>query len=576
MIRKLVRYAKGYGWRAIGAGVTIAIEVLLEVFIPFVMRDVINEGLLGDGGVELIVEKGLIMIGLALLSLCFGALSARLSVVASAGFAKNLRQALFYKIQDFSFANVDKFSTASLITRSTTDVTNLQQAFMMGTRMLVRSPVMLVAATLMALQISSGMGVIFAFGLPVLMASMIIIVSIAFPRFKRMFTQYDKMNARIQENLIAMRVVKAFVREDYERETYNATAGGLRDASVSAEKVVILNGPVANFTLYACMIATCYIGGRNILVGDMLPGDLMSFISYIAQILSSVMMITMIFVSLVMSRASATRVVEVLDERVDIVDSGADPELKVADGSIVFENVSFSYSKSGENLTLRNINLSISSGETIGIIGGTGSAKTTLVQLIPRLYDVYEGAVKVGGRDVREYTLDNLRASVSMVLQKNVLFSGTIADNLRWGDINATDGELKDVCESAQADSFIESFPDGYDTELGQGGVNVSGGQKQRLCIARALLKRPKILILDDSTSAVDTATDAKIREAFASKHEDTTMLIIAQRISSVSDADRIIVMHDGEIDAVGTHDELLATNEIYQQVYFSQQKGVA
>ena len=576
MIKQLIKYAKGYGVRAVFASLAIIVEVLLEVFIPFVMKDVINQGILGDAGMTIVIQKGLLMVGLALASLFFGVLSARLSVVASAGFAKNLRQAIFYKIQDFSFANIDRFSSASLITRSTTDVTNLQMAFMMGVRMLVRAPVMLVAATIMAIKISSDMGIVFAFGLPVLSITMVIISVTAFPRFKTMFTKYDNMNARVQENLIGMRVVKAYVREGHEEKIFDDAAQGVMDAQVRAEKIVIWNMPVANFTLYACMIATCYIGGQNILAGSMLTGDLMSFISYIAQILSSIMMITMIFINFVMSRASASRVIEVLNEKIDITDSEADRDLKVEDGSIEFDNVSFSYAKDGNNLTLKNINLSIKSGETIGIIGGTGSAKSSLVQLIPRLYDVYDGSIKVGGHDVREYTLENLRDGISMVLQKNVLFSGTIKDNLRWGDNDASDEEIREACKSAQADNFITSFPDRYDTELGQGGVNVSGGQKQRLCIARALLKKPKVMILDDSTSAVDTATDARIREEFKKHHGGTTMIIIAQRISSVIDADRIIVMNDGEIDGIGTHRELMESNEIYRQVYNSQQKGVA
>ncbi|MBQ3552130.1 MAG: ABC transporter ATP-binding protein [Clostridia bacterium] len=576
MLKLFFRYSKGYRFRAVMASLTIALEVVFEVLIPFVLKDVINEGIFGEGGMQLVVEKGLLMIALACISLLCGVLSGWFGVSASTGFATNLRQAIFHKIQDFSFANIDKFSTASLVTRSTTDVTNLQQTFMMGTRMLIRSPMMLVASTIMAATISGDTSVIFAVTLPIMAVFMGLVAIKTYPRFKRMFEKYDTMNRQVQESLIAVRIVKAFVREDYEYQRYAFRADEVRDANVKAEKLLVLSGPMANLILYGSIIATCLVAGNHIIAGDMLVGDMSSFISYIAQILTSVMMITMIFVNIVMSRASAARIMELLTEEIDITDDKADPNLKVPDGSISFQNVSFSYSKDGGNLTLRNINIDIKSGETIGIIGGTGSSKTTFVQLIPRLYDVYDGIVKVGGRDVREYTLKNIRDAVSMVLQKNVLFSGTIEENLRWGDMEADHDEIVSACESAQASGFISEFPDGYDTELGQGGVNVSGGQKQRLCIARALLKHPKIIILDDSTSAVDTATDKKIRDAFKNELSGITTIIIAQRITSVMDADRIIVMHDGEINAIGTHDELMKTSDIYKEVFSSQQKGVA
>ncbi|MBE5785652.1 MAG: ABC transporter ATP-binding protein [Clostridiales bacterium] len=574
-MKKLFPFIKGYGVRSLLASLTIIAEVIIEVYIPYLMADIINIGI-ETGDIRFILRRGLFMIFMACLSLSMGALSARFAVTASAGFAKNLRAALFYKVQDFSFANVDRFSTASLITRLTTDVTSVQMVFMMMIRTFIRSPLMLVSATVMAVRLNAKLAVVFAFAIPVLAAFLVLIGTRAFPRFKEMLRKYDGMNGEVQENLIAIRVVKAFVREKYETDRFIDSAEAVRDAQIKAEKLLVWNGPIAQYVLYLCMIAVCFIGGRLIIAGDMLTGDLMSFISYVTQILSSLMMVSMIFVSFIMTRASISRIVEVLDEKIDISDEEADASLTVKDGSIEFRDVSFSYAKDGNNLTLQNVNLSIKSGETIGIIGGTGSAKTTLVQLIPRLYDVYGGSVAVGGVDVRDYKIETLRDSVSMVLQKNVLFSGTIRENLRWGDPDATDEEIKAAAKAAAAHDFITSFPNGYETELGQGGVNVSGGQKQRLCIARALLKKPKIIILDDSTSAVDTATDASIRKALREELRDTTTLIIAQRITSVMDADRIIVMEDGTISDVGTHEELMQRSEIYREVYESQQKGVA
>ena len=575
MLKKLTPFIQGYWLRSALASATVICEVLIEVYIPYLMADIINIGI-ANGDVSFIFRRGLLMIAMACLSLSMGALSGWFAADASAGFAKNLRAGLFRKVQGFSFANVDKFSTASLVTRLTTDVTNVQQSFMMVIRTLVRAPLMLIAATVMAVRLNAELATVFAFAIPLLGAFIIILGSKALPRFKAMLKKYDGLNAEVQENLIAIRVVKAFVREKHENERFTSSAEAVREAQAKAERLLVLGMPVSQYALYLCMIAVCYIGGHLIVAGDMLTGDLMSFISYVSQILSSLLMVSMMFVSLTMTRASMTRILEVLDEQNDITDDDASASLSVPDGSIEFRDVCFSYAKDPNNLTLSHINLKIRRGETIGIIGGTGSAKSSLVQLIPRLYDVLSGSVLVGGHDVREYKIKALRDSVSMVLQKNVLFSGTIRDNLRWGDAEATDAEVEEACRAAAAHDFITSFPAGYDTDLGQGGVNVSGGQKQRLCIARALLKRPKIIILDDSTSAVDTATDAAIRKALREELAGTTTLIIAQRIASVMDADRIVVMNEGTIADVGTHEELLERSEIYREVFESQQKGVA
>ena len=575
MLKKLTPFIQGYWLRSALASATVICEVLIEVYIPYLMADIINIGI-ANGDVSFIFRRGLLMIAMACLSLSMGALSGWFAADASAGFAKNLRAGLFRKVQGFSFANVDKFSTASLVTRLTTDVTNVQQSFMMVIRTLVRAPLMLIAATVMAVRLNAELATVFAFAIPLLGAFIIILGSKALPRFKAMLKKYDGLNAEVQENLIAIRVVKAFVREKHENERFTSSAEAVREAQAKAERLLVLGMPVSQYALYLCMIAVCYIGGHLIVAGDMLTGDLMSFISYVSQILSSLLMVSMMFVSLTMTRASMTRILEVLDEQNDITDDDASASLSVPDGSIEFRDVCFSYAKDPNNLTLSHINLKIRRGETIGIIGGTGSAKSSLVQLVPRLYDVLSGSVLVGGHDVREYKIKALRDSVSMVLQKNVLFSGTIRDNLRWGDAEATDAEVEEACRAAAAHDFITSFPAGYDTDLGQGGVNVSGGQKQRLCIARALLKRPKIIILDDSTSAVDTATDAAIRKALREELAGTTTLIIAQRIASVMDADRIVVMNEGTIADVGTHEELLERSEIYREVFESQQKGVA
>ena len=575
--------------------VLVACEVLFEVFIPLIMAQIVNVGMdttidsftftielgklnwvwftLTDRKMFILACGGL-MAAMALVSLFFGFMSGRLAAKASTGFAKNLRKKLFYKIENFSFANLDRFNTASLVTRLTTDVTNIQMSYQVIFRMLVRSPVMLVLAICMAISISPDLSVIFAVALPILLIGIIVGVKVVFPRFEKMLHKYDDMNESTQENLIGIRAVKAFVREDNEIAKFKKVSSTVQKLQLSAERIIVIMFPFMQILVYGCLICVAWFGGNDIIVGEMYLGDFTAFLSYIMQILMSLMMVAMGFMTIVMSRASLDRIVEVLDEKIDIEDGADAQDIEVADGSIDFDNVDFSYSKSHDVLNLENIDLHIKSGETIGIIGGTGSAKTTLVQLIPRLYDTLDGEVKVGGVNVKDYKLDNLRAAVGMVLQKNVLFSGTIKQNLLWGNPQATDEEVEHAAKAAQAHDFIMSFPDGYQTELGQGGVNVSGGQKQRLCIARALLKRPKIMILDDSTSAVDTATDAKIRSGLKSEFGDTTVIIIAQRISSVEDADRIIVMNDGKIDAVGTHEELIATNHIYQDVYNSQKKG--
>lgn len=572
MIKQLAAYSKKYLLYALLAPLTVIGEVLCELRIPLLMADMVDVGI-ANGDISYVLKKGGVMILFALLALLCGIVSVRLAVVASMGFGAELRSALFSKVQNFAFSNIDRFSTASLITRLTTDVNTIQNTFMMVIRMCVRAPVMLVCAVILAVKLNAQLATVFLVAGPILAVLLGIIVKTAFPRFQAMLKKFDKINSTVQENLIAIRVVKAFVRAKHEKEKFKIANDELRDASIAAEKIIIWNGPIMMVAMYSCIIAIMWFGGRMIVGGTMQVGVLMTFLTYVNQILMSLMMISMIFVMMVMSKASATRITEVLNDKVDIED-GENAIEDVRDGSVEFKNVSFKYNENAEKNVLSDINISIKAGETIGVIGGTGSAKSTLVQLIPRLYDVTEGQVLVGGRDVREYSLTALRDAVSMVLQKNVLFSGTISENLRWGNPNATDEQIKAACIAAQAHDFVMSFPDGYETDLGQGGVNVSGGQKQRLCIARALLKNPKILILDDSTSAVDTATDAKIRESLKQHSPDTTVIIIAQRINSVSEADRIIVLDDGKIDDIGTNDELLERNEIYRDVYNSQQKG--
>lgn len=575
MIKELLRQTKGYRLVSLLSPLLILVEVIMEVQIPFVMADMVDNGILsGTMDTSYIIAEGGKMIVMAIISLLCGAGAARFAAMAGMGFGSNLRKAIFDKIQDFSFANIDRFSTASLITRMSTDVNTIQMGYTMVIRMFIRSPLMFAMAFYYAFKINSQLSLVFAVACPLIVLFLGLMGGFALPRFKRMLKKYDGLNSSVQENLIGIRVIKAFVRAVHEKDKFKASNDDLKDASIAAEKILIFSNPIMQIATYGCILAILWFGGKLVISGDMLAGDLSAFITYVNQILMSLMMISMIFVMTVMSRASLTRVAEIIAEVPDINDDNAQPDLKVANGDIDMENVCFKYKKTGKKNVIDNINLHIKSGETVGIIGGTGSAKTTLVQMIPRLYDVTEGVVRVGGRPVADYTLNNLRDSVAMVLQVNLLFSGTIEENLRWGNREATHEQIVAACKVAQAHDFIEAFPDGYQTELGQGGVNLSGGQKQRICIARALLKTPKILILDDSTSAVDTATDAKIREGFRANHGDVTTLIVAQRISSVEHADKIIVLDDGKIDAIGTHEELLGTNEIYTEVYKSQQEG--
>ncbi len=573
-MKKLLSLLRGkYLLMAILTPLLIVGEVVMEVSIPRVMADVVDTGI-QNHDINYVLKSGGMMMLMAIVSLAFGALAAWTSSIAGMGFGKEIRKKLFYKIQDFSFSNVDKFSSSSLITRMTTDITNTQNSFIMVIRSLVRSPIMLVSASIMAFSLNKELSMMFLVVVPILGIVLVTVIAKAHPKFKYMLTRFDVLNARIQECLIGIRVVKAFVRGEHENENFDEAAGAVRDAQKRAENIIIINMPAMQMVIYVCIILVLWFGGNMIIDGEMGTGNLVSFISYVNQILMSLMMVAMSFTMIVISKASINRIVEVLNDIPDIPDNG-DDSLEVKDGSIVFDKVCFSYKGDLSSCALRNIDLEIKSGETVGIIGGTGSSKSTLVQLIPRLYDVTSGSVKVGGIDVREYKQETLRNQVAMVLQKNVLFSGTIKENLRWGDKDATDEEIINACKAAQAHDFIMSFPEGYETVLGQGGVNVSGGQKQRLCIARALLKKPKVVILDDSTSAVDTATDSKIREAFSRELKDTTTIIIAQRISSVCDADKIIVLENGRVNAVGTHEELLENNEIYKEVYQSQQKGV-
>ena len=572
MIKKLAVYAKEFKKEAILSPICIAIEVIMEVILPVLMASVIDKGV-NAGDMNYVVKMGLLMVVVAFVSLAGGALCGKYAAVASSGFARNLRRVLFEKIQGFSFANIDKFSTAGLVTRMTTDVTNVQQSFQMIIRICVRSPFMLIFSLIMCLKLAPEVSWIFLVALVFLGGVLAFVATKAFPKFHKMFKQYDLLNANIQENLAGIRVVKAYVREGHETEKFLEQSGKVKDLSIAAEKLILLNSPAMQLTMYGCILMISWLGANSIIAGNMTTGTLMSLFTYTMQVLMSLMMISMIFVMLTMSKTSAERIMEVLDEE-STIQNPKNPVFEVEDGSIDFENVAFRYSGGADKNVLENVNIHIKSGETIGIIGGTGSSKSTFVQLIPRLYDVSEGSVKVGGVDVRDYDMEVLRNEVSMVLQKNVLFSGTILDNLRWGNENATLEEAKHACELAQAAEFIESFPDGYDTRIERGGTNVSGGQKQRLCIARALLKKPKILILDDSTSAVDTATDAKIRKAFREEIPNTTKLIIAQRISSVQDADHILVLNEGEVNGYGTHEELMKNNEIYRDIYELQQKG--
>ncbi len=573
MVKRLLPYLKGYWLPTFLAPLMTVSEVAMEVYIPYLMSRIIDEGI-AYKDTSLVVRFGLQMIVCALASFLLGIGAQWMTARASTGFAKNLRSTMFRKVQNFSFANVDHFSTGSLITRLTTDVTQLENSFRMIISMLFRSPISMVSATLMAFTINRRLCSVFLIAIPVLGGSVAAIAMKAHPFFMAMMERFDDLNSVIEENLTAVRVVKAFVRRDKENEKFHVAAGGIKKAQLRAEHIVILTSPIMNAVIYGTTAAICWFGGKQMIEGTMKTGEFLTFIQYIRQILFGLNMLSMVFMTIIMSGASADRILEVIDEIPDIDDSAADPALEVADGSVVFDHVNFTYKKDSDNYILRDVNLDIRSGETIGIIGGTGSAKSTLVQLIPRLYDVNTGSIRVGGRDVREYKVETLRDTCSMVLQKNLLFSGTIRDNLRWGKEDATDEEIEAACRVAQAHDFIMGFPDGYDTELGQGGVNVSGGQKQRLCIARALLKHPKILILDDSTSAVDTATDHEIRAGMRERIGDTTTFIIAQRIASVHDADRVIVLNDGVIDGFDTPENLLKNNQIYREVYESQVKG--
>ena len=574
MIKKLASYVKEYKKDSILTPIFVVLEVIMEVIIPLLMARIIDVGI-QNGDVHYILEMGVLLIVSAILSLTFGMLSGRFAAKASAGYAKNLRKAMFHKIQDYSFENIDKFSTSSLVTRMTTDVTNVQMAFQMIIRILVRGPMMLIFALIMVMTISMKLSAIFFVAIPVLGAILFYIAIKAHPNFERVFKKYDKLNRVVQENVSAIRVVKAYVRESFEEKKFKEVNDEVYKNFKKAEKIVAFNGPVMQFTIYTCILLISWIGSQLIVGGEMGTGQLSSIITYAWQILASLMMLSFVFVMIIMAQSSAERIIEVIDEEPTIKDNEKSIK-EVKDGSIKFENVSFQYSdeQKDDKFALENINLDIKAGETIGIIGGTGSSKSTLVQLIPRLYDVTKGSVKVGGVDVKDYEIHALRDAVAMVLQKNVLFSGTIAENLRWGDKNAEQEELENACKLAQADGFIKEFPSKYDTVLDQGGTNVSGGQKQRICIARALLKKPKILILDDSTSAVDTKTDALIRKAFKEEIPNTTKIIIAQRVSSIEDADKIIVLNEGKIDGIGTSEELLKTNEIYREVYESQTKG--
>lgn len=572
MNRQLFKSIREYKKQSVLAPIFVILEVLMEVLIPFQMAKIIDNGI-QNGDLSYIVKMGAILVVMAMLALFFGVQAGNYAAVASAGYAKNLRHDIFYKIQEFSFKNIDHFSTSGLVTRLTTDITNVQMAYMMSIRLLARAPIMIILSWIMTLTINVEIAMLFLVVVPLLGGILIFIAKKAHPHFVKVFDEYDVLNNTVQENVNAARVVKAYVREDHEIEKFHGISKIVYNLFTKAEKIVAWNNPVMMFFMYTVIVIMMLIGGKSIVFGSMETGELTSVVVYALQILMSLMMVTFVFVMIMIAEASTDRISEVLSEVPEMQDD-ATAIKEVADGDIRFENVSFSYAGEGGTLSLKNVNLHIKPGQTIGIIGGTGSSKSTLVQLIPRLYDVTEGCIKVGGIDVRKYNLEALRDQVSMVLQKNVLFTGTIYDNIRWGDENASDEEVQRVCKLAQADGFVKEFPEGYETMIAQGGNNVSGGQKQRLCIARALLKKPKILILDDSTSAVDTKTDALIRRAFREEIPNTTKIIIAQRVSSIEDADQIIVMDNGEINGIGTSEELLKTNAIYREVYESQTNG--
>ncbi len=575
MIRELSKSIREYKKSSIATPIFVSLEVVMECIIPFIIAMLVNQI---KNGCDLItiINYGVVLVAMAALSLLFGTISGITCAKASCGFAKNLRKDMFYSIQKYSFENIDKFLTSSLVTRMTTDIANVQNAYMMIIRIAIRAPLMLVFAFVMAFIMGGQMAWIFLFVIPILAFGLILVIHKSMPLFKKVFKKYDNLNSSIQENIKGMRVVKSFVREDYEQKKFDAAAEDVCSDFTKAERILALNGPLMQFCLYAVMVFVLSFGSYTIITSHGLAldvGQFSSLLTYSFMMLSSLMMLSMVFVMIVMANESGKRIVEVLNEKSTLTNP-ENPIFEVKDGSIEFENVSFKYAASAQRMALSDINLKIKSGETIGIIGGTGSSKSSLIQLISRLYDVTEGCIKVGGVDVRKYDIETLRNNVAVVLQKNVLFSGTIKENLRWGNKNATDEEIVQACKLACADEFVSSFPDKYDTYIEQGGTNVSGGQKQRLCIARALLKKPKILILDDSTSAVDTKTDASIRKAMQSYIPETTKIIIAQRTASVETADRIIVMEGGMINAVGTHTELLKNNEIYREIYISQNKA--
>ena len=572
MIKTLAAHIKEYKAASIATPIFMILEVIMETAIPVLMASIIDKGV-EAGNMKHIYTVGAMMVVVAALGLLFGVLGGKYGAKASTGFARNLRKAMYENIQTFAFSNIDKFSTAGLVTRLTTDVTNVQNAYQMILRMCMRAPFSLICAMVMAFIINARLASVYLIAVIVLGCALVLIMSRATKYFGMVFEKYDDLNASVQENISAIRVVKAYVREDYEKDKFKKANGNIYNMFVNAEKIITLNAPLMQTTVYTCILCISWMGAKMIVGGSLTTGELMSLLTYCMNILMSLMMLSMVFVMITMSAASARRIAEVLNEKTDICNP-QEPVYEVADGSVRFDHVNFAYGKNAAEPVLKDINISINAGETIGIIGGTGSAKSSLVNLISRLYDVNGGAVYVGGRNVREYDIETLRDEVSVVLQKNVLFSGTILDNLRWGNKNATEEECRRACELACADEFIERFPDGYKAYIEQGGSNVSGGQKQRLCIARALLKKPKILILDDSTSAVDTATDARIRSAFAKEIPDTTKIIIAQRISSVEHCDRIIVLDDGVVSGFGNHDELMKSNEIYRDVYESQTGG--
>ena len=572
MFKLIKKSLREYYKQSILTPIFIILEVLLEVLIPLQMARIIDIGI-KNSNMNYILKEGIILVVIAMCSLLFGILAGNYASVASAGFSKNIRKDIFYKIQEFSFKNIDKFSTSSLVTRMTTDISNIQIAFQMTIRLFIRTIFMIALSLIMTIIINPKIAIVFLLAIPILGSFLFLAIKFIFPLFESAYNEYDNMNKKIQENIIASRVVKAYVREEFEISKFNSTSNLVYSIFLKAEKLLSFTNLIMPLTIYGVILSILYIGGKSIVSGNMATGELTTLIIYGTQILMSLMMISFVFVMNLIAEASIQRIIEVLDEKVDIT-TPKNPIKNVKNGDILFNNVNFSYAGKNGNLSLKNISLDIKSGQTVGIIGGTGSSKTTLIQLIPRLYDVTDGSVSIGGIDVRNYDLETLRDAVSVVLQKNILFTGTIADNIRWGNPNATLDEIIKIAKLAHADKFIQEFPDKYDTKILQGGNNVSGGQKQRICIARALLKKPKILILDDSTSAVDTKTDYLIRKAFKEEIPNTTKIIIAQRISSIEDADIIIVMEDGAINGIGTSKELLETNEIYKEIYNSQMKG--